>query len=210
MRTPDLLRCIGILIDNAAEAVQKDSGDIDIMITAAKDETVFIISNTAHESPNLSMIWKKATQPKGKTVVSDCTAISRSRTNIKTLPVLLPGGISVFTRNYELEELLMIQILLCDDDHQIRAEIEKQINNQILICQYDMQIAESTASPSVLLNHLKQIKQRQNLYFLDVELKDPEYDGFLLGQEIRLTDPKASSSMLPVSGILLTKPSNTM
>ena len=62
----------------------------------------------------------------------------------------------------------MIQILLCDDDHQIRAEIEKQINNQILICQYDMQIAESTASPSVLLNHLKQMKQRQNLYFLDV------------------------------------------
>lgn len=84
----------------------------------------------------------------------------------------------------------MIQILLCDDDHQIRAEIEKQINNQILICQYDMQIAESTASPSVLLNHLKQIKQRQNLYFLDVELKDPEYDVFLLGQEIRLTDPE--------------------
>lgn len=66
MRTPDLLRCIGILIDNAAEAVQKDSGDIDIMITAAKDETVFIISNTAHESPNLSMIWKKGYSTKGK------------------------------------------------------------------------------------------------------------------------------------------------
>ena len=84
----------------------------------------------------------------------------------------------------------MIQILLCDDDHQIRAEIEKQINNQILICQYDMQIAESTSSPSILLNRLKQMKQRQNLYFLDVELKDPEYDGFLLGQEIRLADPE--------------------
>ena len=104
----------------------------------------------------------------------------------------------------------MIQILLCDDDHQIRAEIEKQINNRILICQYDMQIAESTSSPSVLLNRLKQMKQRQNLYFLDVELRDPEYDGFLLGQESVWPIRKASSSISPVSGILPIKPFNIM
>lgn len=83
----------------------------------------------------------------------------------------------------------MIQILLCDDDDQIRKEIEKQIKNQILICQYDFQICQSTNSPSALLNYLEQMKQRQNLYFLDVELKDSKYDGFLLGQEIRQADP---------------------
>lgn len=66
MRTSDLLRCIGILLDNAAEAAQEHSGDIDIMITAAKQETVFIISNFAPQSPNLSSIWKRDYSTKGE------------------------------------------------------------------------------------------------------------------------------------------------
>lgn len=66
MRTSDLLRCIGILLDNAAEAAQEHSGDIDIMITAAKQETAFIISNFAPQSPNLSSIWKRGYSTKGK------------------------------------------------------------------------------------------------------------------------------------------------
>lgn len=83
----------------------------------------------------------------------------------------------------------MIQILLCDDDKAVRVEIEKQISNQILIHQYDMKLVQSLGNPETLLSILKQMEQRENIYFLDVDLKHPAYDGFLLGQKIRELDP---------------------
>lgn len=86
----------------------------------------------------------------------------------------------------------MVQILLCDDDDRIREEIARCINNQILIMQYDMQIAQSCQSPVILLEELKQMEEKRNIYFLDVDLKHPEYDGFLLGRKIRDTDPNGT------------------
>lgn len=86
----------------------------------------------------------------------------------------------------------MVQILLCDDDDKIRAEIARCINNQILIMQYDMQIVQNLASPVILLEELKQMESRRNIYFLDVDLKHPEYDGFLLGKKIRELDPSGT------------------
>lgn len=86
----------------------------------------------------------------------------------------------------------MIQILLCDDEDSIRNEIARQINNQILIHEYDMNIAISCDSPVILLEKLKQMKEKRNIYFLDVELNHPEYDGFLLGKEIRDLDPNGT------------------
>ena len=86
----------------------------------------------------------------------------------------------------------MIPILLCDDDDRIRNEIAVQINKQILIEQYDMEIVLSCDSPVILLEELKKISQKRNIYFLDVELKHPEYDGFLLGKKIRDMDPNGT------------------
>ena len=86
----------------------------------------------------------------------------------------------------------MIQILLCDDDDRIRKEIARHIENQILIMQYDMQIAQSCDSPVVLLEELRQMQDKRNIYFLDVDLKHPEYDGFLLGKKIRELDPNGT------------------
>lgn len=83
----------------------------------------------------------------------------------------------------------MIQILICDDDDKIRAEIARCINNQILIMQYDMQIVQNLANPVILLEKLMQMESRRNIYFLDVDLKHPEYDGFILGKKIRELDP---------------------
>lgn len=83
----------------------------------------------------------------------------------------------------------MVQILLCDDDDRIREEIARCIKSQILIMEYDMQIAQSCQSPVILLEELKQMEEKRNIYFLDVDLKHPEYDGFLLGRKIRDTDP---------------------
>lgn len=86
----------------------------------------------------------------------------------------------------------MIPILLCDDDDKIRNEIARQVNNQILIQQYDMEIAVSCDSPVILLEELKKIVTKRNIYFLDVDLNHPEYDGFLLGKKIRELDPNGT------------------
>ena len=53
-----------------------------------------------------------------------------------------------------------------------------------------MEVKCSCESPVVLLETLRQTRDRGNIYLLDVELKHPEYDGFLLGKEIRNTDPQ--------------------
>ena len=82
----------------------------------------------------------------------------------------------------------MIDIYLCDHDEPIRRRIEAALKQKILIEDYDMQIVCSTGAPENLLEHLK--TGGQNLYFLDVELHDTKYDGFLLGKEIRMLDPR--------------------
>lgn len=86
----------------------------------------------------------------------------------------------------------MIDIYICDDDSYIRNEIQNMIEKKILIGEYDMRIIACCGTPSQLLTALRQSRQRRNLYFLDVELKDELYDGFLLGKEIRKTDPNGT------------------
>ncbi|WP_156042769.1 sensor histidine kinase [Robinsoniella sp. KNHs210] len=61
----DLLRCIGILIDNAIEEVKNTAGNIEIIITAQSDYVDFFISNSIKEQPDLLKIWKKGYSTKG-------------------------------------------------------------------------------------------------------------------------------------------------
>lgn len=65
VKLSDLLRCIGILMDNAMEAAFDESGDVDVMITAQGGEIIFLISNSLSSAPNLSDIWKKGYSTKG-------------------------------------------------------------------------------------------------------------------------------------------------
>ncbi len=83
----------------------------------------------------------------------------------------------------------MIHIYICDDDDSIRTRIRDEIEKKILIEAYDMTVVCCSQKPDDLLLALRQNTQKQNLYFLDVELKDSVYDGFLLGKEIRALDP---------------------
>ncbi len=83
----------------------------------------------------------------------------------------------------------MINIYLCDDEEAIRNQIQSEIENKIMIEAYDMRVVFSTGSPEELLCAAGKAEQKQNLYFLDVELKDSAYDGFLLGKELRRIDP---------------------
>ncbi|MCI8917569.1 MAG: response regulator transcription factor [Eubacterium sp.] len=83
----------------------------------------------------------------------------------------------------------MIDIYICDDEETARRQILEDIEKKILIEAYDMQVVSSTGDPKELLEKVCGAAQRRNIYFLDVDLKDKDYDGFLLGQEIRRIDP---------------------
>ena len=70
----------------------------------------------------------------------------------------------------------MIGIYLCDDEDAIRCQIQTALEKKIVVENYDMNIVCSTASAQELLNTLENGKQ--GIYFLDVDLKDKDWDGF--------------------------------
>lgn len=81
----------------------------------------------------------------------------------------------------------MIGIYLCDDEDAVRHQIQTALERKILIENYDMKILCSTANAQKLLDAVENGKQ--GIYFLDVELKDGNWDGFQLGRELRRRDP---------------------
>ena len=81
----------------------------------------------------------------------------------------------------------MIQIYLCDDDDAVRHQIQTALEWKIFVENYDMKVVCSAASPQELLSAAEGGKR--GIYFLDVDLKDREWDGFRLGQELRHRDP---------------------
>ena len=81
----------------------------------------------------------------------------------------------------------MIDIYLCDDDASARRRIQAILEKKILMEEYDMQVVCSADSAGQLLRALGD--RRQNIYILDVQLKDGQWDGFLLGRELRKRDP---------------------
>ncbi len=81
----------------------------------------------------------------------------------------------------------MIGIYLCDDEEAVRHQIQTALERKILAENYDMKVVCSAASARELLAAAE--GERRGIYFLDVELKDGEWDGFRLGQELRRRDP---------------------
>lgn len=82
----------------------------------------------------------------------------------------------------------MIPIYICEDNTQIRSHLAALIEKYILIQDYDMQIACATATPKELLQQVKE--GQQGIYFLDIDLKDAEYNGFDLAKIIRKQDER--------------------
>lgn len=81
----------------------------------------------------------------------------------------------------------MIEIFLCDDEDAVRHQIQSALEEKILIENYDMKVVCSTANAQKLLDASN--NRKRGIYFLDVELKDEEWDGFRLGLELRKRDP---------------------
>lgn len=88
--------------------------------------------------------------------------------------------------------MCVLQIYICDDEIEILNFIKKEIDNQVLIQDYDMKVSSCYTNPIDLMKDITNSKTRRNLYFLDVELKNEKYDGFLLGKAIRNIDPHAT------------------
>ncbi len=81
----------------------------------------------------------------------------------------------------------MIGIYLCDDEDAARHQIQTALEWKILVENYDMKVVCSAANARELLAAAQ--GERHGIYFLDVELKDGEWDGFRLGRELRQRDP---------------------
>ena len=81
----------------------------------------------------------------------------------------------------------MIGIYVCDDEAAVRHQIQTALEWKIFVENYDMKVVCSAAGAQQLLTAAE--NEKRGIYFLDVELKDGEWDGFRLGQELRRRDP---------------------
>ena len=81
----------------------------------------------------------------------------------------------------------MIQIYLCDDDEAVLHQIRTALEWKIFMEDYDMEVVCAAAGARELLEAVED--GRRSVYFLDVELRDGDWDGFRLGRELRRRDP---------------------
>ena len=81
----------------------------------------------------------------------------------------------------------MIRIYLCDDEEAVLHQIKTALEWKIFVENYDMEVACAAATAQELLDAAK--NGSRSVYFLDVDLKDGEWDGFTLGRELRRRDP---------------------
>lgn len=81
----------------------------------------------------------------------------------------------------------MMGIYLCDDEDGVRRRIQEALEWKIFVENYDMRVVRAAANARELLDAAE--GERRGIYFLDVELKDAEWDGFRLGRELRRRDP---------------------
>lgn len=81
----------------------------------------------------------------------------------------------------------MIGIYVCDDEAAVRHQIQTALEWKIFVENYDMKVVCSAAGAQELLAASE--REKRGIYFLDVDLKDGEWDGFRLGQELRRRDP---------------------
>ena len=65
MDTDDLLRALGILLDNAIEAVPKEKGQVRVVLLQEEKELYLAVANNYEKAPDLSSLTKKGYTTKG-------------------------------------------------------------------------------------------------------------------------------------------------
>lgn len=81
----------------------------------------------------------------------------------------------------------MIPVYICEDNTAQREKLETLIKKHIIIEDFDMFIAKSTHDPASVLQAVQENKTL-GIYFLDIDLNDPNLNGFTLAQEVRKID----------------------
>ena len=81
----------------------------------------------------------------------------------------------------------MIQIYLCDDEESVCHQLKTALEWKICMENYDMRVVCVVSTAQELLAAARD--NSRSVYFLDVDLKDGEWDGFTLGRELRRRDP---------------------
>ena len=84
----------------------------------------------------------------------------------------------------------MIQIYLCDDEETVLHQIKTALEWKIFVEDYDMEVSCAARCARDLLEAARE--GSRSVYFLDVDLRDGEWDGFRLGRELRRRDPHAT------------------
>lgn len=83
----------------------------------------------------------------------------------------------------------MIPIYICEDDTKQLEVISAVIKNRIMIENLDSYVHLSTSDPIELLQAAKVRTSSFGIYFLDIELKDSDLDGIMMGKHVRDLDP---------------------
>ena len=81
----------------------------------------------------------------------------------------------------------MISIYLCDDEESVRHQLQTALEWKIFMENYDMKVVCAASRAGELLDAAA--NGGRGVYFLDVDLKDGDWDGFTLGRELRRRDP---------------------
>jgi two-component system response regulator AgrA len=85
-------------------------------------------------------------------------------------------------------ETVMLNVFICEDDHDQRKRIAECISKFILMEDLDVKVALSAGTPDEILEYLRENKAA-GLYFLDVNLNS-HIDGISLAEKIRVYDPR--------------------
>ncbi len=83
----------------------------------------------------------------------------------------------------------MIDIYICEDNEKQLLAIKQKIENYVAMEQLDMQITVASQKPEDIVQQARHSKNC-GLYFLDIDLKNSEMNGFLMAQEIREIEPR--------------------
>lgn len=85
---------------------------------------------------------------------------------------------------------IMNYVYICDDEPEWLKKLEKYVFRYQMQSGWLLEIACSTDSPDVLLQHLTEKGQSYGIYFLDIDFKS-SMNGLKLGAKIRELDPDA-------------------
>ena len=83
----------------------------------------------------------------------------------------------------------MIPIYICEDDIKQLEVIAAVIKNRIMIENLDSYVHVATSDPVELLKAASERTSSFGIYFLDIELKDSNLDGIMIGKRVRDLDP---------------------